>query len=107
MIFFWVSLCENGVWFDYSHKICKELVVNADQTGVHLLPGRGCTLAKRGVKRVTIKGADDKKRFALLPACTPAGDMLPAQLVFKGKTPASLPPPEVRADDKYDGWLLS
>jgi hypothetical protein len=101
------DMCQRLAILVFSHKICKELVVNADQTGMHLLPGRGRTLAKRGVKCVTIKGADDKKMVTLLPACTPAGNLLPAQLTFKGKTAASLPPPEVRADDKYDGWFFS
>ena len=90
----------------YTHNIPPALVVNADQTGWKLAPSRGCTLAKKGVREVSVYGKDDKRQVTLLPACSAAGDVLPLQLIFKGKKQKSLPPMAVRIQPQYDGCLV-
>ena len=51
-----------------TESITPDLVVNADQTGWHLAPHRGNTLAQR-----------------VMVGLSASGEMLPLQFVFKGK----------------------
>ena len=44
-----------------------------------------------GAKRVEIAGKDDKRQITAVFAGSMAGDFLPIQLVYKGKTPRCLP----------------
>jgi hypothetical protein len=68
-----------------------ELVLNWDQTGSKLVPVCEWTLASEGSKQVPLKGLDDKKQITVLLAITMAGDMLPPQLLYTGKTPQCHP----------------
>lgn len=65
--------------------IRKELVVNADQTGWHLAPHRGRTLAFRGVKSVPMEVYGDKRQVTMMVALSASGEMLPLQFIFKGQ----------------------
>ena len=44
-------------------EIPSQLIYNWDQTGVHLVPSSNWTVAKKGSKRVEIKGLKDKRQI--------------------------------------------
>lgn len=48
-------------------------------------------MAKEGSKRVEIAGAEDKRQITAVFADTMAGDFLPPQIIYAGKTPRCLP----------------
>ena len=73
-------------------EIPEALVTNWDQTGVHYVPVSSWTMAKEGSKRVEIAGIDDKRQITAVFGGTMAGDFLPPQLIYQGKTHKSLPP---------------
>lgn len=53
------------------HKIPKELVVNFDQTGVHLVPtAGGRTYAPTGQKEIILLGQEDKRQMTGMHADT-------------------------------------
>ena len=72
-------------------SIPPELIINWDQTGIKYVPVSCWTLEKKGSKRVEIAGVDNKRQITALLAGTLAGQFLPAQLIYAGKTPACLP----------------
>lgn len=45
----------------------------------------------KGSRRIEIQGVDDKRQITALLTGTMSGAFLPAQLIYKGKTPACLP----------------
>lgn len=63
-----------------------------DQTGVLLVPADLHTYEARGAKEVAVIGADDKRQITACVASSLAGDMLPLQLIFQGKTEQCHPP---------------
>jgi hypothetical protein len=87
----------------FIHNIPKELVVNADQTGWDLAPNRGRKLARKGDRTVAMRGLGDKRRVTIVAACSAAGNMLPPQLVLKGKRHQSLPKLNMQ-DRHYYSW---
>ena len=68
-----------------------ELVLNWDQTGIHLVPASMWTMDKEGSKRVEISGANDKRQITAVFCGSLTGDFLPLQLIYKGKTPRCHP----------------
>lgn len=66
-----------------------------DQTGVHLVPASNWTYETTGASSVAVLGAEDKRQITACIASSLAGDMLPLQLIFQGKTARSLPPPSL------------
>jgi len=66
-------------------------VINWDQTAVKYVPVSSWTQEMKGAKRVAIAGADDKRQITATLTVTASGEMLPAQLIYGGKTPACLP----------------
>jgi hypothetical protein len=68
------------------HKVPIFLVVNVDQTGVHLCPSDRHTYAEEGSKSVAVVGAEDKRQITVCVASSMDGDLLPLQLIFEGKT---------------------
>ena len=72
-------------------EIPAELVINWDQTGIHYVPVSSWTMAKEGSKRVEIAGIDDKRQITAVFGGTMAGDFLPPQLIYQGKSSKSLP----------------
>jgi hypothetical protein len=87
--------CENAflrrAYTIKEHRIPAELIVNADQTGVVYLPGARMTYAPRGSKQVAVIGNEEKRAFTALLSISAAGDELPIQCVYEGKTWRSLP----------------
>ena len=72
-------------------EIPDDLVLNWDQTGIHYVPVSSWTMDKQGSKRIEIVGSDDKRQLTAVFAGSLAGDFLPPQLVYKGKTSCCLP----------------
>ena len=71
--------------------IPPELILNWDQTGIHLVPASMWTMDREGSKRVEIAGANDKRQITAVFCGTLTGDFLPLQLIYKGKTPRCHP----------------
>ena len=69
-------------------EIPSELIIYWDQTVIHEVPGSSWTMAKEGVD---IAGIDDKSQLTAVFGGTMAGDLLPPQLVYQGKTSKCLP----------------
>lgn len=74
------------------YKVHPSLVVNMDQTGVHLAPADQRTYEVKGAEVVKVIGADDKRQITCCIASSMDGDLLPIQLIFQGKTNACHPP---------------
>ena len=73
------------------YNISDELIFNIDQTPSKYVPTSKVTLARRGSKQVSLAGSNDKRTITVTYAQTLAGDILPFQLIYKGKTKRSLP----------------
>ena len=76
-----------AVHIDFS-KVEPCLIVNWDQTGIILVPAASRTYERRGEDRVAVLGAEEKRQITAVLASSMDGDMLPLQLIFKGKTRA-------------------
>ncbi|KAL5474587.1 hypothetical protein EMCRGX_G026557 [Ephydatia muelleri] len=74
----------------YSNNISPELVVNADQTGIMLVPVGKRTYARLGAKAIRLLGIDEKR-----------------QVVLTGKTKKCLPPKEDRKLLLDLGWSIT
>lgn len=72
-------------------EIRPELILNWDQTGIHIVPSTSWTMDQRGSKRVELIGVDDKRQITAVFCGTLTGDFLPVQLIYKGKTPRCHP----------------
>ena len=92
-----------------AHSIAPELVINTDQTRIHLVPAGGArTWAEKGSKHVQILGMEDKRQITVSVSSSAAGNLLPFQLVFTGTTDRSLPPRnEGRQMCEDVGWHLT
>jgi hypothetical protein len=74
------------------HNIPKELVVNSDQTGIHLVPTGGSrTWETKGAKHVKVHGAEDKRQITVTVSSAADGRCLSFQVIFQGTTTKSLP----------------
>ena len=71
--------------------IPPELVFNWDQTGINIVPGSSWTMKVKGSKRVEIAGMNDKRQITAVFCGSLAGEFLPPQLIYQGKTSACLP----------------
>ena len=67
------------------------MVINLDQTPLKLVQCGNNTLAKKNSSSVTIAGSADKRSITATFSITLAGDFLPMQLIYGGKTEKSLP----------------
>ena len=72
-------------------EVPSELIINWDQTGLNYVPVSSWTMAEEGSKRVKIDGKDDKRQITAVFACSMAGDFLPPQIIYQGKTTRCLP----------------
>lgn len=71
--------------------IPPELIINWDQAAIKYVPVSNWTMEAKGSRRIEIHGVDDKRQITALLTGTMSGAFLPAQLIYKGKTPACLP----------------
>ncbi|TDL14855.1 hypothetical protein BD410DRAFT_845671 [Rickenella mellea] len=62
-----------------------------DQTQVVYHLGGGKTFEVQGAKQVAVVGEEEKCAFTLVAAVSGAGDLLPFQAIYKGKTKRSVP----------------
>jgi hypothetical protein len=72
-------------------EVDESLIVNWDQTGVILIPAASRTYERQGETRVAVLGAEEKRQITAVLGSSMAGDMLPLQLIFAGKTERSRP----------------
>ena len=73
------------------HSIPGCCCVNCDQTGyTYGRPGVS-TYDTIGTNQVTIIGKEDKRAFTIMVGVSMSGEVLPFQIMYAGKTPASLP----------------
>ena len=72
-------------------EIPPELIINWDQTTIQYVPVGSWTMESEGAKKVEIAGKDDKRQITSVLAGSMAGDLLPVQLVYQGKTSHCLP----------------
>ena len=63
-----------------------ELIFNWDQTGIKLVPCSSWTMEKRGVRRVEVVGATDKRQITAVFCGTLLGEFLPVQVIYAGRT---------------------
>ena len=83
-------------------EILANLVINFDQTGLHFVPVSEWTMEAEGTKRVEVAGKDDKKQLTAVLGGSMAGEFLPPQLIYQGKTSRCLPSVEFP-----DDWHIS
>ncbi len=67
-------------------EIPPELILNWDQTGIHLVPAAAWTMEQRGSKRIEIEGVNDKRQITAVFCGSLIGEFLPIQIIYKGKT---------------------
>lgn len=79
------------VYSDPDRPIPAALTLGGDETGIHLLPSSGYSLAPTGCKSVRREGFGDKRQITCFLAHSFAGEILPVQLIFKGSTSRVLP----------------
>ena len=76
-------------------------LLNWDQTAINYVPVSNWTMAKEGSKKVKIAVIDDKRQITVVLAGTLAGELLPLQLIYQGKTEKCLPKVKFPED-----WLI-
>ena len=62
--------------------------MNWDQTAVKFVPVSNCTQEVKGTKRVEIAVTDNKRQITATLTVIASGEMLPAQIIYGGETPA-------------------
>jgi hypothetical protein len=67
-----------------SFQIPPELVINFDQTGLHLAPVSKTTYSPKGAKQVVIRFCNDKCQVTAVLAGTASGSLLSPQIIFEG-----------------------
>jgi hypothetical protein len=68
-----------------------QFYVNIDQTNVIYQTTNSRTFEERGSKQVAVVGQEEKRAFTLVVGISAAGDLLPFQVIYTGKTARSLP----------------
>ena len=71
--------------------ITADLILNWDHTGINIVPGCPWTMEEKGTKRVDCVGLDNKWQITAVICATLSGIFLPFQVIYQGKTAASLP----------------
>ena len=69
---------------DY-YSTTPDLVINMDQTGIHIMPKANYTYELKNSADVAIVGADDKRQITCMTCCTAANTLLPFQLIYGGE----------------------
>jgi hypothetical protein len=76
-----------------AYNIPLALVVNNDQTCVHLIPKtKERTWENKGSKRIQVFEVENKTQITMVVSSTTNGFLLPLQIVFTGTTHRYLPP---------------
>ena len=81
------SLYNLRVWSAViTHNIPAALIFLPDETGKLLIPDIRRTYEVRGSTQVILVGKGDKRQMTVMLACDGLGEMIPAQMIWKGKT---------------------
>lgn len=72
-------------------SIPHELILNSDQTPSSYVSVCRSTMSASGAKAVAIKGLTDKRNITLNFVISLAGEFLPMQIIYAGKTTACHP----------------
>ena len=83
-----------------TNEIPDELILNLDQTSSKFLAASKVTMAEKRSKYVPIAGGTDKRCITLTETESISGQLLPLQVIFKGKTERCLPP-KARDDKRF------
>jgi hypothetical protein len=76
-----------------AYNIPTCLVINTDQTGIHLVSIKGDrTWETKGAEHIQVLGIENKKQITASVSSSTNGTFLPLQIVFQGTTNHSLPP---------------
>lgn len=86
-----------------TYAIPNELVFNWDQTGLAIRPATEWTMAPKGVEKVVVEGAEDKRMITMQVAGFASGELLSPQLIYGGKTDRCHPD----ADVIPSGWDIT
>jgi hypothetical protein len=69
------------------HNILQSLVVNNDQTGIHLVPTGGArTWDTKGIEQDGVYGLEDKRQVIVIVSSAATCKVLHFQIVFQGLT---------------------
>ena len=79
-------------------------MLNADQTGLCLIPTGNKMWTEKGTKQVDVFGKEEKRQFTLMVGTSAAGDILPFQSIHKGKTTGILQGVQYRKEGKELGF---
>lgn len=72
-------------------NIPASMVLNWDQTPINYISSGNWTMERQGQSKVPIAGQADKRSLTAILTVSMAGDFLPMQLIYTGKTARSLP----------------
>ena len=75
----------------HDHSIPPCCCANCDQTGSTYSQPGACTYDHMGTNQVTIVGKEDKRAFMIMVGILMSSEVLPFQIMYAGKTSASLP----------------
>lgn len=67
-------------------EIPEDLIINWDHTTIHYVPVSNWTMAPSGSKGIEVADLNDKRQITVVFAATMAGDFLPPQVIYAGKT---------------------
>jgi hypothetical protein len=90
-----------------TYDIPEELIINSDQTALHIRPSTDQTYDIKGVKDVKSLGKDDKHQITCTVSSVASGDLLPLQLIFQGKTTVVVPKYPRAMVARAKGWHLT
>ena len=79
-----------SIWLETRTQYLHD-IINADQTPSKYVPTANATMAEKNSKHVARKGANDKRGITVTLGESLSGEILPMQLIYKGKTNRSLP----------------
>jgi hypothetical protein len=68
------------------NNVPDELIVNVDQVGVAIMPCPTYTYEQRGARQVAVLGYRDKREITMALGTACAGQVLPPQVIYAGKT---------------------
>ena len=67
-------------------EIPPDLIINWDQTSISYVPVGSWTMKKEGARGVELAGKDNKRQLTAVFGGSTAGNFLPPQLIYQGKT---------------------
>jgi hypothetical protein len=102
-------MAQKAAYSEKAHSIPLSMMVNTDQTRIHIVPSRGArTWSEKRSKHVLVHGMDDKHQITCCVSSTAIGTLLPFQLIFTWTIDRCLPPKnDGHQEIKEVGWHLT